>query len=331
MGDHAAYEIGRRLSIGWRHTHVRHATWPSLGGGPIALKTPLSDAMFDRVRSQALAEADKSLLQPIAAAPWDVLVMSTGVHAHTAYAVAGDGCTPDFTQQPWLNDLDLAGSPRPRIEDLAAGPVKRVSWLDPEFLPLAKAGFDRFYERVLAPRISSGARVIIYRQMPAEWVLTPSGLERLEIPYMAETAALSSALADHAVRHKGVSAIASPGALNFTSDDAVGGRGSLNAIDELYVYLANRIARALSDPLYDRILMHQMLEMRRERVALEWQAVGDTRQRERDLEAIVRSLIDKSAMLERDIMLLKRTLSWRVTRPLRAVRSLMRRPAPKAP
>lgn len=287
--------------------------------------------MFARIRGAAEAEADKSFVERIANAPWDVLIMSTGAHVGTSYAVNGSRCIPDFTQPPWLTDLDLAGARRPKIDAFVGEAVRPVYWLDPGFAELAKAGFDRFHERVLRPRIKRGAKVFIYRQMPTSWAITPKGLERMELPDIGETAALSNALADHATRYKGVAAADTPEALNFTSDDAVEGRGPLNAIDELYVYVANRIARAMSDPLCEQIVSRQFLEMRRERIALEWQAVGDTRRRERDLEAIVRSLIDRAAMLERDVLTLQRTLSWRITKPLRAVRSLMRRPAPKAP
>lgn len=325
IGSGAAFEIGRRLAIGWQHENIPHATWPSLGGDALPLTKPLNEPAFDRIRAAAIAEADKSLVTRIKAVPWDIVLMSTGAHVGTTYAVDGARCIPDFTQAPWLSDIDLAGARRPNIGEFAGQGVQRVHWLDAGFTALAKSGFDRFYERALRKRIAKGGRVFVYRQLPARWALTSKGLERVEVPGIAEMEMLSNALADHAAAFKGVTVMDTPGELNFTSDDAIDGRGPLNAIDEQFVHLASRIAHALGDPLEGRIIDHHLLEMRRERIALEWEAVGDTRQRERDLEAIVRALIDRSAMLERDILIHKRTLSWRITKPLRIVRGLVRR------
>jgi len=331
LGNRAAFEIGRRLAIGWNHDHIWHATWPSLGGDPLPLTQPLSGPAFVRMRAEATAEADKSLIARIAAAPWDVILMPTGVHADTHYAVDGTRCAPDFTELPWLTDIDLAGARRPKMAEFAGGNVRHAFWLDAGFADIAKAGFARFHEKVLKARVDRGARVVVYRQIPTNWVLTPKGVERKDLPNVGEMRALSNELADFAARLPGVVVVDTPDHLNFTSDEAADGRGMLNAIDELYVEVACRVGRLMGDTIGERIVGHQLLEMRRERIALEWQAVGDTRQRERDLETIVRSLIDRSAMLERDMLALKRTLSWRVTKPLRAVRTLMRRPASKAP
>jgi hypothetical protein len=328
LGNRSTYEIGRRLAIGWRHEHIWHATWPSLGGDPLPLTRNLGDPMFDRIRADARAECNKTIVERIKSAHWDIAVLSTGTHVGTSYAVDGKRCVPDFTQLPWLTDIDLGGARRPRISDFTGGTIHRVDWLDPGFAALAKAGFDRLYERIFKPGVAAGRKVFVHRQMPARWVMTPKGVERLDVPGLGEMEALSRDLAEHASRFKGVSVIDDLDALNFTSDDATEGRGPLNPIDEQFVYLASRIAHALNDPMEERLFAHHLLETRRERIALEWQAVGDTRQREHDLEAIVRALIDRSAGLERDILALKRTLSWRITKPLRTVRSVMRRRGP---
>lgn len=329
IGNRSAYEIGRRLAIGWSHNHIWHGTWPSLGGEPLPLTRELSEPYFERIRADATAECDKSLGGRIKRAHWDILLFSTGTHVGTAYAVDGQQCIPDFTDLPWLTDIDLAGKRRPGIARFVGKNAKRIDWLNPDFVTLAKSGFDSFYQKVLKSAVTKGKRVFVYRQLPARWVMTPKGMERLEAPDLGWMEAVSNVLADHAARFRGVTVIDTLDALNFTNSEAIEGLGPLNPIDEQYVYLAATVARAMNDPLEGRIIAHHLLETRRERIALEWLAIGDTRQRENDLEAIVRALIDRSAMLERDNLALQRTLSWRITKPLRSVRTLMGRLRPR--
>jgi len=325
LGNTTAYEIGRRLSIGWEHTHIRNASWPSLGGAPMTLRAEMDAPVFQKIRRTAVRECDKTVVQDIRSMHWDVLLMSTAAQVGAAFMVLGEAVIPDFTVPPWLPETLPAGVVRPDIRRFVPEDARRVTWRDGDFLALAKAGFDRAYANALKRRIRAGAHVFVYRQRPAQWVLTPEGIARAETPDAAEADALSAALAEHAATFPGVTVIDTLETLNFTSDDAAGGRGPLNPIDEQFVQVASVVARAMNDPLADDVVAHHLLEMRRERIAVEWAASGDRRERERDLEAVIRALIERSALLEREMLATKRTLSWRITRPLRAVRRLGRR------
>jgi hypothetical protein len=324
LGGCNALEIAKHLTIAYDHTHIWNVTWPALGSPPFPLIHTPTSPRLSHLGGLIQRETSKSYLDAIARGQFDIILLSAAQNVLNDMVVLGDMCIPDFTALFYLTDEALQGDPRPSIHEFVGNAPRVVTWQDDDFIQVVCAGFSRAYHKVLKPRIDAGATVIIHRHVLATEILTPDGPKADEDPHTARRMALIARLTDFAAGFPGIHILEQIGALNFTSADAIGGKWAFHPIDEQYVCLAMDVARLAGDPIERDILNRFLLERRRFKLGLD-REIADGLAREADLEAVSKALAFRAAHAEHEVQAMRRTLSWRVTWPLRAVRRLMRR------
>ena len=324
LGGCNALEIAKHLTFAYDHTHIWNVTWPSLGSPPFPLIHKPQAATLSHLAGLIHRETTKNFLDTIARGQFDIILMSAAQNVLNDMVVLGEMCIPDFTALFYLTDEALKGEPRPSIHDFAGNAPRVVTWQDEGFLDVVFSGFSRAYHKVLKPRIDAGAKVVIHRHVLATQILTPDGLVADIDEHTARRMELIGAMMDHAAGYPGILILDQVPELNFTSADAIGGKWAFHPIDEQYACLAMDLARLVGDPIDREIMLRFMRAQRVKKLALDVK-VADGAAREADLEAVSKSLAFRAAHAEHEIQAMRRTLSWRVTWPLRVVRRLMRR------
>lgn len=143
--------------------------------------------------------------------------------------------------------------------------------------------------------------------------------------------ALNRSIVEQIRELPGIKVLETAPAFAATAADAPWGNWEYHPMEEQYVDLAIRLARMAGDDVGHTIAARHMISMRqaalgaRKALEAESEARAEAERRAQMAEAGARKA-------EQELEAFRRTLSWRVTAPLRAVRRLTRRPpAAKAP
>lgn len=330
LGGCNTLEIGRKLNWLYEHTHIWSVTWPSLGSPPFALQAFPDEPVFGALRHFIERDANKSDRERIARGGYDI-VLTTSQFTHIPFVVRGDACIADFTCSVFLTPEMLGGGDRPDIRQYAGPEARIVTWRDPEYLGLVVGGFRRAYQTAFAPVIKAGGIVVVYDHVLSDTEMTADG----EVPYggpdLSERLAVNRKIVAKTCRLPGVQVIKTGHAFSATAADAPWGTWEYHPIEEQYVALAGQLARLAGDEVSDTLVERHMVSMRQRALAARSALALEAARREA-AEANAAKAAAQAADLQAALDTLRQTLSWRVTRPLRAIRRLTQRPpAAKAP
>lgn len=328
LGGCNVLEIGSTLAGIWDHTHVWNVTWPSLGSKAFPLMRWPDGPEFAELQDFLARETRKTVPATVRAARPGILLLAPAQNVLNDFVVLGDRIMPDFTTGLYLSPRRLDGRPRPRLADFVAPGHRVVTPEAPEYADLVKEGFRRAYKRLLRPLIAKGTRVFIHGHVLATQALTGEGVfddvsnvTRLQMNLVGQFIA-------HAMTYPGIELLEQVPGLNFTSDDAPNGRWAFHPIREQYAILAHRLAQRVSPEQAEAVLVRFLFESRRQQLKLREQSLLADSARRQAAEA-ERKAQERRKAAERDLALTKGSLSWRVTAPLRAVRSQWPAKAPE--
>lgn len=336
IGGCNTLEIGRRLAFAYDHQHFWNVTWPSLASDPFPPIALPPDRFFDVWRPFIQRECDKTAAQQIASGAFDVVLLSDGLQVLNDFVVLGGACIPDFTTERYLTAADLDGAPRPAIRDLVGPEPRLVSWRDPDFGAFISASFERLHDRVLRPAMALGTRFILHNHLLAPAVLTAEGEAAAAEPDFAEMTGLIAAIFARAAAFPGIAALRPSPVLNFTSAAAPYGASMSHPIEEQYVHLAAQLSDLLGDGLATTVYERHLIAAHKAGLARQAAHEAELHKAAAEVQRVSRVLEEQARQAdaaERACDKMARSVSWRVTAPLRALRGLGRfwRPIPKPP
>lgn len=330
LGGCNTLETGKKLAWLYDHDHSWSVTWPSLGSPPFQLTKSLDDPVFDTVRNFVERDGNKSDRDRIAKGKYDI-ILTTSQFTHIPFVLSGAACIADFTDPIFLRPEVLGDRVRPNVLDFAGPDARVVTWEDAEYEELVVGGFRTAYETAFLPAIRSGAMVVVYDHVLSLTELKADGEVPIEREGIDRRIALNRSIVEQIQDLPGIKLLATEPAFSATAADAPWGNWEYHPMEEQYVDLAIRLARMAGDDAGREILARHMIAMRKLALgnSLALQAEAEHRAGEERRAAAAETA---ARALQADIDAMRRTLSWRVTAPLRAFRRLTRRPsAAKAP
>jgi hypothetical protein len=325
LGGTNVQEIGQALKAIWHHKHIWNVTWPSLGSRPFPLERMPDGPEFAELQRFLQRETEKTFPAILRDGEPDVVLLSIGQNVLNDYIVQDGRVIPDFTTPFFLPPGRLNGRPRPNAADFV-GQDHRVVTLDaPDYGSLIKQGLYRAYFRILRPLMRRGVRIILHAHVPATQALTTDGLVDDANDLVRRQMAVIDDLTAYARTLPGLEFVEQIPQLNFTSDDAPNGRWAFHPIKDHHAMQAYRIAQMVAPERAEAVLLRYLFDNRQSQLKLRTRALqaeaahNDAARGERDLWRRLYATDVERQTHERALANIKRSFSWRLTAPLRAL------------